>query len=1031
MSLASGIVRRPVLGLVIFALVATVALFLVSNIAIDMFPDMSSPYLMVNTTYGGAGPETVEKSVTRLLESQLVNVSGLKNITSTSGEGSSQISMEFEFGANLDDKVNDIRDRLDRVKTMLPDGADLPRIFQMDPNSMPILRIAVQGNRSVNELQAIASETIQDRLEQVDGVASTGVMGGVTQRVQVEISQNRLEAYGLTITGIAGSLASQNMEMGAGSIVDGSTSYSIRTTGEYGAIQDIAETVIARRGNADIRLVDIAQVKMGYPDETSAAYINGENGIFVTVTKQSGTNSVAVADKVYAKLDEIRAVLPSDIKLEIIQDNTTQVRNMISELLNTALMGAVLAMGILFLFLRNIKSTIIIGIAIPFSILVTLLMMNFSGLTLNMLTLAGLILGIGLTIDCSIVILENIFKFRERGTKPDIAAILGGQEVMTTIISATLTTLCVFIPIILFKNSLGFMGIMFQDLIITVGVSLAASLFVAIFLVPVLASKYLPLYTRTQRPLKNRVLKKIDDVIDGGIRNLTKGYTYLLSKAVKHRLLTAVLVIAVFVSSVIMLVKMRVVMMPMMNEDSVTLNVQFDQGTVYDDIKAVMLQIQDIVFEEIKGIKSVVTNITQLSSSTRASANSISITIDMNMNGADTSGQAMQKLRERAGDFPNVAFTFGRGMGAMFGGSDIDLALRINDIAPGLQTAKEIKELLEENIPELVEVSIDMDEGLPQVEIFIDRYRAYNLGLSVNSIAREISAAMNGVTATTFRYEGDEYSVVLELQKEDKEKVPDLNRIFVASNAGTLVPVSNFAQLDKGLGPVSVKRENQSRMIHITGTLDDRDKGRVFEIEQRIKELLETQHILPDGLFLTYEGQSGEITDTIKTFLSIIILAVLLVFGIMAGLYESFKDPFINLFTIPLMLIGVVAIYSITGQTISMFTLVGIVMLVGIVTNNGIILVDYTNLLVNRGVPVRQACIEAGGARLRPVLMTALTTIIGLIPLAFFPGKSAGFIQPIGLTVIGGLFSSTFITLLFIPVLYSLINERRSRKEEG
>jgi HAE1 family hydrophobic/amphiphilic exporter-1 len=310
--------------------------------------------------------------------------------------------------------------------------------------------------------------------------------------------------------------------------------------------------------------------------------------------------------------------------------------------------------------------------------------------------------------------------------------------------------------------------------------------------------------------------------------------------------------------------------------------------------------------------------------------------------------------------------------------------------------------------------------------VFIDRYRAYNLGLSVNSIAREIYAAMNGTTAATFRYDGDEYPVVLELRDEDKEKIPDLGRIFIAANTGNLIPVSNFAALEKGMGPVSVRRENQSRMIHITGTLAD--KGRVFEIEQKIRELLDTEYILPDGRYLSYQGQSGEISETIGTFITIIILAILLVFGVMAGVYESFKDPFINLFTIPLMLIGVVAIYSITGQTISMFTLVGVVMLVGIVTNNGIILVDYTNLLVGRGIPVRQACIEGGASRLRPVLMTALTTIIGLIPLAFFPGNSSAFIQPIGLTVIGGLISSTFITLFFIPVLYSLINERRKKE---
>ncbi|MCL1837246.1 MAG: efflux RND transporter permease subunit [Treponema sp.] len=1022
MSLASNIVKRPVLGLVVFGLIAIVAMFLVAGIPIDMFPEINPPYLIVVTTYRGAGPETVEKSVTRMLESQLVNISGLKEITSTSGESRSMIIMEFKFGTNIEAKTSDARDRIDRIKSRLPDGADTPIIIQIDPDMMPMLRIAVQGNRSVNELQDIATNVIIDRLEQVDGVGSTNVIGGVEEQVRVEISQNRLEAYGLSITGIAGLLANQNFELGAGSIVDGSRNYSIRTTGEFNSVQDIAETVIARRGGADIRLMDIGDVSMGYPKETSSAFINGENGIFIAITKQSGSNSVAVADSVYAKLDEISALLPRDISLEIIQDNTTQIRDMINELISSALIGAVLAMGILFLFLRSIKSTIIIGISIPFSILATLLIMKLTGLTLNMLTMAGLILGIGMIVDCSIVILENIFKYRERGAKPDISAILGSQEVMTSLISSTLTTLCIFIPILLFKNELGFIGMMVESLIITVAISLTSSLLVAIFLVPILASKYLAPKTRAEKPLRNKALIKIDAAIESGIQAVTRGYSRLLKLAVRKRLSTVIIVIIVFIGSILTMSGLKLVMMPPMNEDSFTLNVELPLGTIYEDSKAMMLQVQEIAINEISGIKSIVTEVEQ-------SKGSMSITLDMSLPNADTSEQAKNRLRARFGDFPNAELSFAQGRGAGFaGGADIDLALRIHDIEPGLQTAKEIKELLEEKVPELIEVSIDMTEGLPQVEVIIDRNRAYNMGLSVGAVAREIAAAMNGVTATTFRHEGNEYSVVLELREEDREKLPDLGRIFIASNTGNLVPLSNFATLEKGLGPVNVKRQNQSRIIHITGTLAA--PGTATEVENKIKEIMDTEYILPEGLFLGYEGQSKKLGEAINTFIVVIILAVLLVFGVMAGIYESFKDPFINLFTIPLMLIGVVAIYFITGQTMSMFTMIGLVMLIGIVVNNGIILVDYTNLLVGRGVPVGQACIEAGESRLRPVLMTTLTTILGLVPLAFFPGKSAAFIQPIGLTVIGGLISSTFITLFFIPALYSLFNERLGKQKK-
>jgi HAE1 family hydrophobic/amphiphilic exporter-1 len=591
----------------------------------------------------------------------------------------------------------------------------------------------------------------------------------------------------------------------------------------------------------------------------------------------------------------------------------------------------------------------------------------------------------------------------------------------------------VFVPIFLFKNRLEMMGEMFQGLIFTVGVALASSLFVALFLVPILSSKYLPLNTRTQQPLKNKALIALDRAVEFVLDRITSGYRRLLSAAVNHRLAVLALVIAAFAGSVLCLLKMPITMMPPMNEESVSLNVTLPLGTRYEDTKAVMLQLQEIAIDEIKGAKNIIVNV---GSSGRGFGGSgthrgeLSVSLNMNNPEADTSTQVMNKLRPHFDDFPNAALSFGQGMArSMAGGSDIDIVLTIDDIDAGLAAAREIVELIKAEAPELTEVSIDMTEGLPQVEVIIDRRRAYNLGLSVSGIANEISAAMNGVTPTTFRYNGTEYSVTLELREEDREKLPDLQRIFVSSSAGDLIPLSNFASLEKGMGPVSISRENQSRTIHITGTL--LDGYRADEVENKIRDLLNSSFILPEDMTLSYEGQWGEITRTIGTFALIITLAVLLVFGVMAGQYESFKDPLINLCTIPLMLIGVVGIYLILGQSLSMFTMVGLVMLAGIVVNNGIVLVDYTNLLVGRGAPVRQACIDGGTSRLRPVLMTTLTTVLGLIPMAFFPGKSAMMIQPIGLTVIGGLTSSTFITLFFIPVMYSFINEHRGKHKKS
>ena len=1025
MSLAKGIVGRPVLGIVVFGLVAVVALYLAPGVAIDMFPETAMPVLTVQTAYSGASPETVEKAVTRPVESALVNIGGLKSISSTSSEGSSVVRLEFDYGADLDAKTNDIRDKLERVRRQLPDEADSPSIMQFDMNAMPIMQIAVRGGRTQSELRSIAADMVQGRLEQVDGVAQANVMGGRDRSVRASLSQNRLEAYGLTITGIASSLASQNIELGAGSITDGAKNYSIRTTGEFASLRDIGNVVVARRGGADILLQDVGAVALAYPEETSTVFINGELGVYVSVTKASGTNSVAVADGVYAKLDEVRRLLPADVTLEVTQDNTTQIRGMIDELLNSAVSGAVLAMAVLFVFLRNIKSTVIIGVSIPFSILVTLLVMSAAGVTLNMLTMTGLILGVGMIVDSSIVILENIYKFREKGEMPAAAAIYGGEEVMSSIISSTLTTLCVFVPIILFKNQLEMMGQLFQDMIWAVAISLMSSLAVALFLVPILASRYLPLQTRTQKPLRNRLLRALDGFFERGIQAAHNGYRRLLSGALRHRAALIVVVIAAFAGSVLAFMRMGYSMVPPMNEDSVSVSVTLPLGSRYEDTKEVMLMLQSYAIDEIAGLKSIITNIGSGGGGGMGGAaayrGSISLSLDTEDPGADKSAVVQQKMRSHFAEFPNASITFGAGRGRQLaGGSDLDIALRIDDIGIGLAAAQEIAALVKDNVPELDEPSVSLTEGLPQVEVAIDRQRAYDLGLSVSGIAREVAAAMNGVTATTFRDSGNEYDVILELRKEDRQKIPDLERIFSQSSSAGLVPLSNFASLERGLGPVSISRENQSRVIHVTANLRNAG-GRADRAEEKVRAVLAENFVVPEGILVTYEGQWGEIQKTNRTFVAVITLAVLLVFGVMAGQYESFKDPLINLCTIPLLLIGVVFIHLITGQNVSTFTLAGVVMLVGIVVNNGIVLVDYTNLLVRRGAPVREAALEAAVSRFRPVLMTTLTTILGLVPMAFFPGQSAMMIQPIGLTVIGGLTSSTVITLFFIPVMYSII----------
>ncbi len=1024
MSVADKVVARPVLISITFALVAVVGLYTLGELALDLMPESETPRLSVSTSYSKASPESVEKAVTAVLESALVNVNGLKKVSSSSSEGSSRITLEFEYGTDLDEATNDIRDKLDRVKNALPDGAGSPRIFRFDPNAMPILRIAVSGKRAPEELKELAEDYVAPRLEQVDGIAQADVSGGRDKIVRVELSQNRLDAYNLTLTGVASTLAGQNLELSGGTLSEGGRNYLVRTTGEYRSLRQIADTVVADKGGYGVRLSDLGTVAEGYRDETQAVFINGEPGVYIALTKASGSNSVQAADGVYAKLEEIRGLLPADVDLQIISDDTKQIRDTIDNLVSSAYWGAALAMAILFLFLRSIKSTLIIGISIPLSLLVTLLAMFLAHITLNMMTLTGLILGVGMIVDASIVILENIYQYRERGAKPSVSAVLGSHEMISAIVSSNLTTVFVFIPVLFFKDRLGMLGQLFSHMIFTIVIALLSSLLVAVFLIPVLAGRFLPLTTREEKPLRNPVLRALDGAVEGALLALSRGYRYVLEGAVRHRPTTILLVAGSLALSLAFIPRMNISLMPPSTDDSVNVNVNLPVGTSLAETKAVLLALQERTLGEVRGIKNLITTAGRGGSSYRGQ---MTIQLPPYDQRIDDSNTIRRMLRTFFPDYPNASFSISQGrFQGMSGSSDIDLVLRVQDLDAGMAAARSISDILKSEVPDVADPSISLTEGLPQVEVVIDRDRAYSFGVSVQAAASEISASLNGTTATTYRVSGHEYDVVVLFREADRSRIPDLDRIFVKGSAGR-VPVANFAGLEKSLGPVSIARENQSRVIHVTA--DIVSDTRPDRVEEKIREAVAGSLVLPEGVTLSYEGSWKNISETGGTFLLILTMALLLVFGVMAGQYESFKDPFINLFTIPLLVIGVVAVYVISGQALSTFTAIGVVMLVGIVVNNGIVLVDYTNLLVRRGVPVRRACVDAGESRLRPVLMTTLTTILGLIPMAFFPGENSSMIQPIGLTVIGGLLSSTLITLFFIPVIYSYLNERRGRGE--
>jgi HAE1 family hydrophobic/amphiphilic exporter-1 len=1043
MSFAKTAVSRPTTIFIIFLLLIGLGIFAIANLPIDLVPEINPPYLVVYTTYSGAGPEEVERSVSRTLEAALSGVSSLENLTSTSSKGSSMVIMEFTYGTELADASNSVRDALERVRNYLPAGADTPMIFRFDPSMIPIMGLMVTGNRSPEELRELAEDTIVPRIEQTPGVATASVSGGRQKIIRVEIPQSRLEAYGLTVTQMQQMLASQNMQVAAGTITEGGLSYLLTTMGEYTSLDQIRNTVISYKGGGLVNgqvetprpvfLRDIADVFEGFRDETSTVYVNGQPAIMMSVQKQSGKNSVQTARDLRDRLTRMTRELPQDIKITELYNTTDQIENSLNQVTSTAYSGGLLAILILFIFLRSIKPTLIIGISIPVSIIVTMMLMYFAGLTLNLMTMAGLVLGIGMLVDNSIVILDNIYRYREKGAKLRPAAVLGTSEMIVAIVASTLTTICVFAPLVAFQGLLEMAGELFAGLAFTVVISLIISLLVAVVLVPVLSSHYLPLVTRKQKPLRGP-LAFIDRIFERFFTGLDNAYRRAVDRVLRHKVMVILVLAILFAGSLMMIPVIGWVFMPTMASDSVTVNVTLPMGSPLPETEGVLKQLEAIAVREIRGYERLIVNAGgggMLGMGGGTNSGSLQINLPDFAERIDSADDIKTKMRAHFNEFPGVSIYFGSDGMSMGTGNPIDIIIRTDDLVKGKAIAEQMADLIRKRVPSATEPRVDLQDGLPQIEIELDRDRLYALGLNTYTIGNEIKAAVDGITATRYKASGHDYDVVLILAEADRSTRPALDHIFVNSQVAGRVPLSSFASYKEGTGPLTINRENQSRVIHVTAGAQPGTTINV--LEEEVRNLITREIPAEDDVLIEYAGDNAEMMKMMGRFILIMVVALFLVFGVMASLFESFRDPFIIIFTIPLSVIGIVAIYLITGTTFNILTAVGLLVLMGVIVNNGIVLVDYTNLLRKRGFSLHDACVEAAGNRLRPILMTTLTTILGLVPMAFFPGEGSEMVAPIGKTVLGGLSFGTLMTLFLMPVIYAIMNkhsdERSARAE--
>ena len=1022
MNLSELSVRRPVLMTMVYVLITVICLVFLPQIDLALYPSVDFPVISVMVDCNDAGPEEIELQVAEIFEESLNSIENLDTMTSYSQDGRCMVILEFNYGTDLDDAYDDVNTTVSRITRRLPDWCDTPTVIRFDSmGNDTIMRLILSGEKTKDDLQYIAENTVEPLLSRIEGVSQVEVFGGAPTEFDIEVDPNRLEAYDLELSTISSLIYYRNIQGSGGEITQKGMDYSITTDARYLTEQEISETVIgyADDGRA-ILLQDVADVKRGHESGGRLQYLNGNEIVTLNISCESDASETGVARNVREALPGIQAVLDPGLTLSIQSDNTTMISDTMGEVVKSAGQGIVLAALIIFVFLRNVKSTIVISLSMPISILITLMLMAITGMSVNSMSMSGLILGIGMTVDASIIILENTYAFRERGERSAIAAILGSKNMFAAIVASTLTTICVFVPIIIYRYDIGQIGVMFQDLVITVCISLISSLFVAVTLVPALSGSILRINTRTQKPLKNKLLLAIDGALDSGEHSLRNAYVRMLNFFLNRKLLLIVLLVLLLIFSLMEFSDLGISLTPpMRTNDSVTLSLTLPAGSTQDTTKGYVFDMNENILETLPS-EAYTSILLQVNSS-----NTGSITVQMpDITEQTYSATDVQNmLRPYLNEYPEATWIFsgGRGMSS----SGIDVVVYADDSNLSLQASQDIKSLLHEHVPQIENIESDLENGAPKYAVNIDYRKAEDLGVRVYDLTETIEAALTGLTDTEISsFDADtSYDVVVRIDENKLLDIDDLSALRIPTVKGGYVRLDAVADFELGTAPLSIMREDKVRVNHITA--DVMDGYAASDVQNIVDATLEEYFVAPDGVRIAQQGEMTTFAEYVPTLIMIVLLALFLVYAVMAAQFESLIDPFIIFATIPLLLIGVIWIHVAMNQAFSLFSIVGIVALIGVVVNNGIVLIDCINRLVKEKVPVKQACLQAAYGRLRPILMTTLTTILGMIPLAFFPGEGAEMMQPIALTFVGGIITGAFLTLLLSPTLYLLLNKHK------
>ncbi|MBD5183645.1 MAG: efflux RND transporter permease subunit [Bacteroidales bacterium] len=1017
MSLYGSAVKRPIMTTLCFVTVIILGLFSLAKLPIDLYPDIDTNSIMVITMYPGASAKDIEQNVTKPLENSLNSVEHLKHISSTSRENTSVITLEFEYGYDIDVLTNDVRDKLDMVKSMLPDDSENPIIFKFSTDMIPICILSVEAKESMSGLYKILDDGLANPLARVDGVGSVSISGAPKREIHVYVDPARLDAYNLSVEQISSVIAAENRNVPGGSFDVGSNTYALRVQGEFDDSAQLENIPVASVNGKTVFLRDVARVEDSLEERTQQTFINGNEGATIIIQKQSGANSVEISNKVMKMLPSLEKNLPSDIKIGIVVDTSDNIRNTIASLVETVLYALLFVMIVVLFFLGRWRATMIIVITIPVSLIASFIYLFATGNSLNIVSLSALSISIGMVVDDAIVVLENVTTHIERGADPKQAAVHGTNEVAISVIASTLTLIAVFFPLTLVT---GMTGVLFRQLGWMVTIMMIISTTCALSLTPMLCSQWLRLRTKKSKGFQwHKPIEKLLDKFDDG-------YASLLQKVVTHKTVTIIICLGIFIGSCFLMKYVGTEFFPTQDDGRLGVNLELPIGSRVEEAQASMTRLDSLwrkKYPEIQVESYTVGPASSDNTYASLSDNGPHI-ISMNIRLSDP-GDRKRRITEIAdemrkdinNDFPEFkkaqVMVGGRQGGGMGGQSTVDFEVYGYDFDNTDKVAKDLAEILR-GINGTADVMISRSDYQPEYQVDFDREKLAMHGISLQTAAFYLRNRINGATSSQFREDGEEYDIKVMYSPEKRTQISDIENIMIYTSQGQGVRLKELGTVVERFTPPTIERKDRERLITVSAVVDGVPMSQVVADAEAQMNSID----MPAGVSIQIAGSYEDQQDSFKDLMMLGLLIILLVYIVMAAQFESLTYPGIIMTSLLFAFSGVFLILWITGHTLNIMSMIGAIMLIGIVVKNGIVLIDYITLNRERGMGIRTAVVDGGKSRLRPVVMTTLTTILGMVPMAVGSGQGSEMWKPMGVAVIGGLTFSTILTLLFVPTLY-------------